>query len=284
MRTRKKVKTSGTPEWMATFADLMAILLCFFVLLLSFSTQKEEKMQATIGSVREAFGTIYIFSPAGVIERNGNPERKFVSGQATIPAEQQLDISDLETPNNEPLKQTHPEQTVEKSDQPSQFSVTAASLRQAWQANPEITEIVDNLIITETDEGLDIILTDQMGRAMFAEGDIYPFEHTRKALAVIAPHITKLHNIIEISGHTAAGTPRALAGQDTWKLTADRANETRQLLEEFGVSPSRIASIKGFSDKQPFFANDPYLSANQRVQIRLLHQQPPLPQAWGFQP
>jgi chemotaxis protein MotB len=46
----------GAPEWVVTFGDMMSLLLCFFVLLLSFSTMEVQKFKVVAGYVREAFG------------------------------------------------------------------------------------------------------------------------------------------------------------------------------------------------------------------------------------
>ncbi len=58
--TRKKpeepVGDEGLPPWMATFADMVTLLLCFFVLLLSFAEQSEEKYRDALGSIKGAFG------------------------------------------------------------------------------------------------------------------------------------------------------------------------------------------------------------------------------------
>ena len=53
---RKKRQAAGLPAWMATFADLMALLLCFFVLLLSFSEMDAMKFKRLAGSLAQAFG------------------------------------------------------------------------------------------------------------------------------------------------------------------------------------------------------------------------------------
>ncbi|MDQ7088984.1 MAG: flagellar motor protein MotB [Acidobacteriota bacterium] len=46
----------GAPEWVVTFGDMMTLLLCFFVLLLSFSTMETERFKIVAGYIREAFG------------------------------------------------------------------------------------------------------------------------------------------------------------------------------------------------------------------------------------
>ena len=46
----------GLPAYMSTFADLMALLMCFFVLLLSFAEMDAIKFKRLAGSMRMAFG------------------------------------------------------------------------------------------------------------------------------------------------------------------------------------------------------------------------------------
>ncbi|MDX1657154.1 MAG: flagellar motor protein MotB, partial [Candidatus Competibacteraceae bacterium] len=52
----EKKKAAGAPLWLATFADLMSLLMCFFVLLLSFSEMDIEKYKQVAGSMAQAFG------------------------------------------------------------------------------------------------------------------------------------------------------------------------------------------------------------------------------------
>lgn len=47
---------AGAPRWMTTFGDLMSLLLCFFVLLLSFSEMDRQKYKVVAGSMERAFG------------------------------------------------------------------------------------------------------------------------------------------------------------------------------------------------------------------------------------
>ena len=61
---------AGSPAWMATFSDLMNLLLCFFVLLFSMSTIEEEKLQAAISSITSAFSIMD--APVGNLMSEGN--------------------------------------------------------------------------------------------------------------------------------------------------------------------------------------------------------------------
>ena len=57
MAEEKKHKCeAGAPAWMTTFADLMSLLMCFFVLLLSFSEMDRKKYKVVAGSMEKAFG------------------------------------------------------------------------------------------------------------------------------------------------------------------------------------------------------------------------------------
>jgi len=58
-RGRKKGEgQEGPAAWIVTFADLMSLLLTFFVLLLSFSTMEEKKVKEALSSLRGALGVL----------------------------------------------------------------------------------------------------------------------------------------------------------------------------------------------------------------------------------
>jgi chemotaxis protein MotB len=158
-----------------------------------------------------------------------------------------------------------------------QFSSAAASIRQAWQAMPEISEISQNLRVDETPQGLNIKIMDELGRRMFPEGSKYPYEATRQAIAAIAPILEKLSNQITISGHTASGTTFDDPHYGAWELSMDRANTVRSILGEFGLTDDHVAEVIGRAATDPLFPNDPYLAGNERVEIVVLNKAPPVP-------
>jgi len=279
MAKREKQGGSQVPEWLVTFADLMSILVCFFVLIISFSIQDQEKLQVVAGSMKDAFGVLAVERKSGVVERTGNPERRYLknlTNEELDPATEYstIDHDQFENQGSEANTFETERNDVEVADQ---FALASATLKQAWQDLPEITEISDNLIVEETEDGLNIVIADQQGRSMFPEGSKYPFEVTRKAIAAMAPILEKMPNPIKITGHTAAGIVYSNPRYGPWELSADRANSVRAILEEFGVSSDHIYSVVGRGDAEPFFPNDPYLATNRRVSILLVREDPPVP-------
>jgi chemotaxis protein MotB len=51
----------------------------------------------------------------------------------------------------------------------------------------------------------------------------------------------------------------------------------RSILGEFGLSDDHVSSVNGRSTAEPFFPNDPYMAANERVKITVLYGKPPVP-------
>ena len=269
----------GGQAWVISFADLMSLLMAFFVMLLSFSVQDQEKLNMAAGSVQNAFGIQPYSDMTGMIERLGNPKRDFLKTVSPEPMKASTEFSTKDRPEFENQGQEANTWTKQKTDIDRElaYGLAAASLKQAFQDLPDITSVSDHIIVEKTDEGTNIVIADQDGRAMFPEGSKYPFEMTRKAIAAMAPLLEKLPSRIRISGHTAAGGTYDNPRYGPWELSFDRANVTRQILEEFGVSDDRIESVVGRADADPFFPNDPYLSANQRISITLLDEKPPVP-------
>src|SRR6185312_1686340 len=77
----------GGHGWFVTFADLMGLMMSFFVMLVAFSTQDKQKMQIVAGSMRDAFGVQQVrFN--GIVEQDGVPTRASVKNVARINPEE----------------------------------------------------------------------------------------------------------------------------------------------------------------------------------------------------
>jgi chemotaxis protein MotB len=140
-----------------------------------------------------------------------------------------------------------------------------------------MTEISKHIMFEETKEGLNLEIVDQDGRSMFAEGSKVPFERTRRLVQKLAAPLKATPLRVAIAGHTSAGYVPTRSDYGAFDLSADRANAVRQILEREGLPPAHIFAVSGKADTQPLFPDDPSLSANRRVTITLMRENPPLP-------
>ena len=261
---------AGGHGWFVTFADLMALLVAFFVMLVAFSTQDQVKLQVVAGSMRDAFGVQTNVRYSGVIEVDGLPTRPKLKNAAHIDPEE---ASATPTSDEQDHKREHGARL--RNDQA--FALAAASLRQALQDMPELTEASKHIMVEETKEGLNIDIVDQEGRSMFAEGSKEPYERTRQIIEKIAGPLKALPYRVSITGHTSASQTPPQGDYGPWDLSADRANAVRQILEEQGLPSNSIYAVSGKADTDPLFPDDPYIAANRRVTITLMHEAPPVP-------
>jgi chemotaxis protein MotB len=260
----------GGHGWFVTFADLMALLLAFFVMLVAFSNQDQQKLKIVADSMREAFGVQTEARYSGVIESDGLPTRPKLKNVDNIPPEE---ASNTPTPDHKQNQRIVGARL--KVDR--EFALASASLRQALQDMPELTEVSKHIMFEETKQGLNLEIVDQDGRSMFAEGSKVPYDRTRRLIQKLAAPLKATPLRVSILGHTAAGFVPSRSDYGAFDLSADRANAVRQILEREGLPASHIFAVSGKADSQPLFPDDPSLAANRRVTITLMREDPPLP-------
>ncbi|HEY5794959.1 MAG TPA: flagellar motor protein MotB [Bosea sp. (in: a-proteobacteria)] len=267
---KKKRGGHGGHGWFVTFADLMALLMAFFVMVAAYSSQDKAKMQIVAGSMRDAFGSQRDMRLAGIVEADGVPTGKHVKNSRIMPLDDATDMPG-------PIKNAPHDDGLNQPQQDRGFALAAASLRQALRDMPEIAEVSRNVLVEVSETGIDIQLVDQEGRAMFAEGRSQPNERMRKLLAALAPTLRRMPNKIAITGHTATPRPGASPEGDPWELSVGRASAVREILANAGVPSDRFASVSGKGDTEPLVKDNPYLPYNRRVGIVLKADAPPLP-------
>jgi chemotaxis protein MotB len=260
----------GGHGWFVTFADLMGLMMSFFVMLTAFSTMDNNKLKIVAGSMRDAFGVQTQARYSGIVESDGLPTRPKLKNTDHISPDE---ASNTPTPDQQENSRTAGARL--KVDR--EFALASASLRQALQDLPELTEISKHIMFEETKEGLNLEIVDQDGRSMFADGSKEPYERTRKIIEKLAAPLKATPLRVTITGHTAAGFVPSRGDYGGYELSADRANSVRQILEREGLPSSHIYAVSGRADNQPLFPDDPSLAANRRVTITLMKEAPPLP-------
>jgi flagellar motor protein MotB len=288
---------------MVTFADLMSLLVCFFVLIISFSVPDTKKLKIVAGSMRDAFGFQREVIVTGMVEIDGNPRFEYARDLVPLPVKEQVgpipdDGKDIEALAGREaiLKQlrqmlepffvdwpieveeepaTAPSETTDAPpSEQERFEQAAADLRQAIQDIPELAHLAENLQIEPNPEGLRIQIVDQARTSMFPLGSAQMYQPTKALLAQVARAVAQLPNKISISGHTDSVPFRRTDGYDNWSLSLARADATRRALLVDGLDPGRIATVIGKADTDPLIAGLPRDPRNRRISITLLREEP----------
>jgi chemotaxis protein MotB len=218
--------------WVTTFGDLMSLLLCFFVLLLSFSEMDRAKYKQVAGSMEKAFGvqrqTRVMESPKGI---------KMIAKDF----DQELIATRLKEEIGRELEEAFEKDLHDVRDQ------LDVGLEQ------------DNLVIR------------MMGESTFDSGSADIKRETRPLLAKIGKIIAKANKDIVVAGHTDNVPVHRGHGPYTsnLRLSSARAAAVAEfLLSNADIDPTRLSTM-GFGEHRPIADNSTSegRQRNRRVEV-----------------
>ena len=264
-----------TPIWMVTFADLMALLLTLFVLLLTFSEMNVMKYKEIAGALKNAFGFSAQDRLASVIELDGSviiealtppkPDTpKVITALPPLPTSS--DVTELK------IKRDHSEQEA--------AAETHKALEKKLQNTPGGEEI-------ELERDGEDVLMRFPSQIAFASGSADISGSFATILNQVAPIIRETPGTVKVSGHTdnipLLGSPRF---RSNWDLSAARAGSVvRWLVKNASISPARL-TVQGFGDSRPIAPNDSRdgRAKNRRVEIAIRVEKSTAPTAIPLTP
>lgn len=232
MPKRQPIVINTTPAWMVTYADMMALLLCLFVLLLSFSDIDSSSFHKNAGPIREAF----------------NPSVILPSTKPTLPS--RVFIPPIVEPKEEKVR---PEDTR-----------IAQLLREDMRV--EIENKAMELDMTE-----DRIIIRFPGKAAFPSGSATLQPEFMPVLEKIRFLVAQTRGQVIVSGHTDDTPITTGVFRSNWDLsTARSVSVVHELLADPRISPSRLTA-QGFGDSRPLVPNDTpeNRARNRRVEISI---------------
>jgi chemotaxis protein MotB len=188
----------GSPAWMATFSDLMNLLLCFFVLLFSMSSVDAEKFELVVASLKSSFSVL----PAGGTTI-GEEGILISSGISQL---EQFDIffeeADGEETDGEESEAGEAEITEEMAEELIEQQGLEESEQMAEQVEQKLTEYgIQNEV--EVAFNAQYVLITLNGALLFDSGKSEVREDAIPILTKVSAILeTYTENIIEIEGHT----------------------------------------------------------------------------------
>ncbi|MEQ1929514.1 MAG: flagellar motor protein MotB [Parvularculaceae bacterium] len=270
---RRRHRRSGV--WLITYADLMTLLVCFFALIISFSVQDDAKMQVVAGSIRDAFGVTEERRFAGDVRLEGTPERRQPGNLRPSPMPTADGLKDRLSAKPASGATGVDGAFKRASADARRYEEARADLERAIRADPMLQGADKTVTIEADEEGMQVVIADATGAPMFELGGAVLTPRAEALLKDVAAALKPLPNRIFIDGHADATGSGAYS---EFELTAARANAARELLESAGFPKGRIAGVAGRGAAEPLYPEDPFLTGNRRIEIRLEPAAPLLPE------
>jgi chemotaxis protein MotB len=250
-----------SPPWLVTFADLMVLLMCFFVLMLSFSEMDPEKFKIMSGAMTESFGV------QSEVTATDTPKGTSLEAREFSPAVPEP------TDRNE-VRQHTVDSDMNTLDLGLELRLRElkaqeeAAERQAQELRAIFKQEIDDGRLLIRQEGSNVVIQ-LLEKDSFPSGSAALEPGSRETLARIGRLVAGMTGAITVSGHTD-NVPIREGGpyRSNWELSAARAASVAHELLAAGLAPERLM-VSGHADTQPRAANDTPANRalNRRVDI-----------------
>lgn len=279
-----KCPPEGLPDYMGTFADLMALLMCFFVLLLAFSEMDVLKFKQIAGSMKYAFGVQNKVEVKDIPKGTSVIAQEFSPGKPTptmIEAIMQhtVEITKESLEFDEPVEKD-PEQgegdfkdkgqgdSSNQGQGEKQAEVSAAAEQLARDIAAMMSEQLDSgQIELLAKDNLVVIRIRESGS--FASGSDLIEPGFIGVLSKIGTILKQTEGEIRVAGHTDNLPIETERFRSNWELSGGRAGSVvRELLKDPELVRDRFV-ITGYADTRPLDTNDTAAgrARNRRVEI-----------------
>ncbi len=263
-KKKQEEPPKGSPAWMATFSDLMNLLLCFFVLLFSMSTVDAEKFEMVVQSLQESFSVL----PAGGTSVG--------EGQLVSSGTQMLEQFDmfLNASSGSAGENEQDEKAPQEQEQQEEF------IQQATAESEQMSEQIEQALqaaglqnIVETEFNGQYVKLTLNGALLFDSGDSEVKPDAIPIIEKLAAIIDSYNsNEIDIEGHTD-NVP--ITGSSKYEnnnvLSMYRAMNVADLIRGFSTVPADHIKSSGRGDYVPIADNSTAegRARNRRVEVKI---------------
>ena len=228
-------EAQGLPLWVATFSDMVTLLLTFFVLLLSFAKTESSKYEAALGSIRNAFGG-NVLKHGKVIQRGKSPD----DSPSMLESENIIKPFPIEFLSTEGL--------LEKLEINRESDENLDQMREDLNA----FDLTDSVNIYQMPEGIKVKVKEKI---YFQEGSVLPRDNG-VAISVYERLINLMKNrnwVLIVEGYSGRGevyTDKHGDTHDAFALSSLRAQAVARSLVTRGVSPTKLTTAF-YGDTRP---------------------------------
>lgn len=264
---KKQEQKKGAPAWMATFADMMSLLLTFFVLLLSMAEIDATRFRKISGSLKMAFGVqrknIFDEPPKG----SSSVQQEYRAGGSRNPmsvdsASANIVDQQLQAIKNKMEKQNLIAAKNRRKRLEQNLKKIFTKFEKEWKAG---------LIEIDKKDG-DLIMR-------IAEKAAFPKSRTRLN-SNFQPMLDKLADVLQdvsgdivIAGHSDDKIIKTAKFKSNWEFSSARANTLAQALIKKGDVESKRVTVQFHGPTKPLVRNNSEInrSRNRRIEVIIKH-------------
>ena len=274
--------------WKIALADMMTAMMAFFLLmwLLGASNADQRKSIAdyfkptshsnvTMGKLAGSDG---MFGGRSVIDPDGFPFSATQTSALNMvtPRSQGGPTENDPSPNGADSKESGQDgdpgkKSAEAADK-ANFDKMEKEIKEAMAKNPKLDKLKDQVQFARDKDGLRIEIIDKADFAMFGLGTTTMTPRAQALLGEVSKTLAAMPNKVAIRGHTDSFQFANSDDRNNWSLSAERAEETRKIIEKKGLPGNRFAKIEGVADTAPYNPSDPKDPRNRRISITVLPQ------------
>jgi chemotaxis protein MotB len=250
-------------RWLITYADMITLLMAFFIMMYAMSILNRSKFAALTSSVRSEFRLPVAKALPGVLEAG---EGGGAGGPAPVAARFQL------------LARTA--QALEDNLALGLATSSRGQGRQPRVARAAAKKLMEQVEVAAT--GKNLVLRLSANEILFPVGSAELTGAARRILDAVAGLLASVPNPVRIEGHTCDLPVHSKTFPSNWELSAQRATNVLTYLLHQGLDPSRL-SAAAFADTRPLVPNVDEASRrrNRRVEIVVVGALEGLPEASG---
>lgn len=243
----------GAPEWMNTFADMMSLLLTFFVLLLSFANMDIVRFREAMSSIQNAL-------------LGGPTAMKEVPQTAVVELSQTSHTSLVQTQRE--VQENPPSGTGEPETAATKV-VTSTTDLEALASIEQMLREQELIGMAEAEATARGVIIRVKGQLFFEAGSAELLERSYPMLNEIGAILLAFPYNITVEGHTDDQPIHTERFPSNWELSTARAISVMRYLSERRGVPAARMGVAGYADIHPVVPNDSpeHRAANRRVEF-----------------
>jgi chemotaxis protein MotB len=244
-RSHHEEEHENEERWLVSFADMMTLLFCLFMVLFAISSVNTSKFEELAKSLQDAFSG-KVVSGGKAIMTTGSSDQ-IEQSQATPPLPSLMPVTQIAEGQTATRDQSELKRRAQQEEQDLQ------ALRKRIQALAKQEGVSANVKVTVRRRGLVIeLLTD---RVFFDSGAALVKPHAQRLLVKIAHIIAgeRKHPVV-VEGHTDSAPIATAQFPSNWELSGARAGAVVRTFQRSGVNGKRM-STQGFGSQVPAASN-----------------------------